>query len=300
MAVGMIRRARIWLLALRPASLTASAVPVLVGTALAADEAFRPGLFAMAFLGSLALQSGTNLANDYYDHVQGVDTASSLGPSGVIQRGLLPPQAVLLGGFVAFGAAAVLGLVIAAFVGWPVLALGAASLLAGFAYTAPPLKLAYRGLGEVTVFAFMGPAVVMGAAYVQLETWTWSAFLASIPVGLLASAILHANNLRDIEDDRAHGKRTVATLLGRPAADYELAALVTAAFAIALALAILGAAPLTTLVALAALPAGVLLLHALATSRDARSLNRVLAGAVGVHLLFGLLWALGFALDAWI
>ena len=299
MAVGMIRSARIWLLALRPASLTASAVPVLVGTALAADEAFRPGLFAMAFLGSLALQSGTNLANDYYDHVQGVDTASSLGPSGVIQRGLLPPRAVLIGAFVAFGAAAAFGLVIATFVGWPVLALGVASLLAGFAYTAPPLKLAYRGLGELTVFAFMGPAVVMGAAYVQLETWTWDAFLASIPVGLLASAILHANNLRDIEDDRAHGKHTLATLLGRPAADYELAALVAAAFAIAAALAILGTAPLTTLVALAALPAGVLLLRALATSPDPRSLNRVLAGAVGVHLLFGLLWALGFALEAW-
>ena len=296
----MARTLRIWLWALRLPSFTASVIPVLVGTAVAADEAFRPGLFVMALFGSMALQGGTNLVNDYYDHAQGVDTGASLGPSGVIQRGLLSPRAVLIAGFVTFGVGAALGIAIAALVGWPVLVLGVASVLAGYAYTAPPLKLAYRGLGELTSFAFMGPVIVMGAAYVQTEEFTWEAFLASLPVGLLVAAILHANNLRDIDDDRAHAKRTLASLVGRPWADYELVALVLGAFAALIALVATGAAPLTALVALAALPSALRVLRPLPSSNDARSLNRVLLGTVGAHLLFGLLWALGFALEAWV
>lgn len=296
----MARMLRIWLMALRPASLTASAIPVLVGTAVVADETFRPGIFLLAFFGSLALQGGTNLVNDYYDHVQGADTATSLGPSGVIQQGLLEPRAVLAGGFVAFGLGAALGLVIAALVGWPILALGVASVLAGYAYTAPPFKLAYRALGEATVFVFMGPAIVMGAAYAQTEEWNWEALLVSLPIGLLVATILHANNLRDIEEDRAHDKHTLASLVGRPAADYEYAVLILGAYVAALALVTSGAAPLIALIAIASLPLALLLLRTLPTSRSARSLNRVLAGTAGVHLAFGSLWALGIALGRWV
>ncbi len=295
----MARLLRIWLLALRPVSLTASVVPVLVGTAVVADEAFRPGLFALALFGSLAFQAGTNLVNDYFDHVQGVDTVESLGPSGVIQRGLLSPRAVLAGGLASFALGAALGLAITVVVGWPVLVLGVASIVAGYTYTAPPLKLAYRGLGEATVFLFMGPVIVMGAAYVQVGAWTWEAFLASLPVGLLVAAILHANNLRDIDDDRAHGKRTLASLVGRPAADYEHVALVAGAYVAVAALVALSGAPRAGLIAFLSLPAALGLLRTLSRSRSARSLNRVLAGTAGVHLLFGLLWALGLALGEW-
>ena len=296
---AMARLIGIWLLALRPPSLTASVIPVLVGTAAVADEVFRPGLFVLVLLGSMALQGGTNLVNDYFDHALGVDTNETLGPSGVIQRGVLSPRAVLIGGLVSFAIGSALGIWIAVVVGWPVLALGVASVVAGYAYTAPPLKLAYRGLGEVTSFAFMGPAVVVGAAYVQLETWTWEPFLASVPVGLLAAAILHANNLRDIEGDREHGKRTIAALTGRPIADYELALLIAAAFAVALSLVIQDAAPSSALLALLPLPRALLLLRSLAASVEPRELNRVLFGAVELHLTFGSLWALGFALRAW-
>jgi 1,4-dihydroxy-2-naphthoate octaprenyltransferase len=295
----MAQALRIWFIAVRPVSLTAALIPVLVGTAAVADEAFRPGLFVLALAGSFAFQAGTNLVNDYFDHVQGVDTAISLGPSGVIQQGLLSPRAVLAGGLVCFALGGALGLTITALVGWPVLILGIASVIAGYAYTAPPLKLAYRGLGEATVFVFMGPVIVMGAAYVQIEAWTWEAFLASLPVALLVAAILHANNLRDIENDRGQGKVTIAALLGRPAADYELAALVLGAYAVATALAASGAAPLTTLVALVSLPVALRLLATLRRSDGPRSLNLVLAGSAGLHLLFGLLWALGYALEAW-
>jgi 1,4-dihydroxy-2-naphthoate octaprenyltransferase len=295
----MARSLRIWFMALRPISFTAAVIPVLVGTALVADQAFRPGLFALALVGSLALQGGTNMINDYYDHLLGADSADSLGPSGVIQRGILDPRSVLIAGFVAIGAGVAIGLVITVLVGWPVLVLGVASVLAAFFYTAPPVKLAYRALGELTTFMFMGVIIVMGAAYVQIEAFTWTAFAASLPVGLLTAAILHANNLRDIEGDRAHAKHTLASLVGRPWADYEFIALVLGAFAFAIVLPATGAAPLTTFIALLALPAAMRLLRTLQSSRDPRSLNRVLAGSAGLHMLFGLLWALGFALDAW-
>ncbi len=291
---------KIWLMALRPLSFTAAVIPVLAGTAVVADENFRPGLFVLALLGSVALQGGTNLVNDYFDHVWGTDTAQSLGPSGVIQRGLLSPRAVLIGGFVMFAVGAAIGLVITALVGWPVLVLGVVSVLGGYAYTGPPFKLAYRALGEVTVFVLMGVIIVMGAAYVQIEAFTLEAFLASVPVGLLTAAILHANNLRDIQDDRANHKLTLASIAGRPIADYELIALVLGAFVAVGALVITQDAPVTTLIALLALLPSLRLLAMLPRSKTPRSLNAVLAGTAGVHMLFGTLWARGFALDAWV
>ena len=295
----MARSARIWLLAVRLPSLTAAVVPVLAGTAVAADENFRPGLFVLALLGSMAFQAGTNLVNDYYDHTFGVDTAFSLGPSGVIQRGLLEPRAVLLGALAMFAGGAAAGIAVTLLTGWPVLVLGVASLIAGYAYTGPPFKLAYRALGELTVFTFMGPVIVMGATYVQIEAFTWESFLASLPVGLLVAAILHANNLRDIEGDREQRKITLASVVGRPGADIEMAALVLGAFVCALVLIATGAAPLYALAVLLAVPLMLRLLRSLATSREPRALNRVLLGSVGLHLVFGLLWALGYALDAW-
>ena len=162
-----------WLTALRPISFTASIIPVLVGTAIAAEDEFHPLLFVLALLGSIAIHAGTNLVNDYFDHVKGTDNEESLGQSGVIQRGLLSARAVLAGGIVAFAVGAAIGLVITAQVGWPVLALGVASVLAGYFYTASPFSLAYRGLGEVVVFVFMGPVIVVGAYYVQTEAWGW-------------------------------------------------------------------------------------------------------------------------------
>jgi 1,4-dihydroxy-2-naphthoate octaprenyltransferase len=291
---------RLWLLALRPLSFTAAVIPVLAGTAVVADETFRPGLFVLALLGSVALQGGTNLVNDYYDHAWGTDTPESLGPSGVIQRGLLSARAVLIGGFVMFAVGAAIGLVITAVVGWPVLVLGVVSVIGGYAYTGPPLKLAYRALGEVTVFVLMGVIIVMGAAYVQIESFTWEAFLASVPVGLLTAAILHANNLRDIQDDRANHKLTLASIAGRPVADYELIALVLGAFVAVGALVMTQDAPVTTLIALLALLPALRLLSRLSHSETPRSLNAVLAGTAGLHMLFGALWSLGFALDAWI
>jgi 1,4-dihydroxy-2-naphthoate octaprenyltransferase len=290
---------RTWLIALRPVSFTASVIPVLVGTAIAAQHEFHAGLFVLALLGSIAIHAGTNLVNDYFDHVKGTDNEESLGQSGVIQRGLLSPRAVLTGGIVAFAVGAIIGLVITALVGWPVLALGIASVAAGYFYTASPFSLAYRGLGEVVVFVFMGPVIVLGAYYVQTEAWAWEPFVASLPIGLLVAAILHANNVRDIENDRRNSKWTLAALAGRPAADYEFVALMLGAYGIVIAMAIAGTAPWPVLLTLLSLPIALRIVRLEAGSSTARGLNVVLAQTAGLHMLFGVLLAVGFVVAVW-
>ncbi len=287
---------RTWFGALRPVSFTASVIPVLVGTSIAAEDEFHALLFVLALFGSVAIHAGTNLVNDYFDHVKGTDNAESLGQSGVIQRGLLSPRAVLAGGIVAFAAGGAVGLTITAMTGWPVLALGIASVLAGYFYTASPFSLAYRGLGEAVVFVFMGPVIVMGAYYVQLELFAWEAFVASVPVGLLVAAILHANNVRDIENDRRNHKWTLAALAGRPLADYEFITLTLGAYAVVLAMILAGAAPWPVLITLLTLPLAVRLVRFEMRQTGARALNVVLAQTAGLHMLFGTLLAAGFAI----
>ncbi|MBI5288174.1 MAG: 1,4-dihydroxy-2-naphthoate octaprenyltransferase [Chloroflexi bacterium] len=290
---------RTWFAALRPVSFTASVIPVLVGTAIAAQEEFHALLFVLALFGSVAIHAGTNLVNDYFDHVKGTDNVASLGQSGVIQRGMLSARAVLLGGTVAFAAGAAIGLTIASMAGWPVLALGVASVLAGYFYTASPFSLAYRGLGEAVVFVFMGPVIVMGAYYVQTETFTWEPFVASVPIGLLVAAILHANNVRDIENDRRNNKWTLAALAGRPLADYEFIALTLGAYAVVIVMAIAGTAPWPVLVTLLTLPLAVRLVRFEMSQTSPRALNAVLAQTAGLHMLFGALLAFGFAVAVW-
>jgi len=294
-----MHNARTWLVAVRPVSFTASIIPVLVGTAIAAQDEFHPLLFLLALAGSVAIHAGTNLVNDYFDHIKGTDNEESLGQSGVIQRGALSASAVLAGGICAFGAGAVIGLAIAAMTGWPVLALGVASVAAGYFYTASPFSLAYRGLGEVVVFIFMGPVIVLGAYYVQVQSWGWAPFVASLPIGLLVAAILHANNVRDIENDRRNGKWTLAALAGRPLADYEFVALVLAGYAVVVLMTVAGAAPWPVLITLLSAPLAVKLVRLEASQRSVRGLNAVLAQTAGLHMLFGALLAFGFALAVW-
>ena len=297
--IPYMNNVRTWLTAVRPISFTASIIPVLVGTAIAADHEFHPVLFVLALLGSVAIHAGTNLVNDYFDHVKGTDNAESLGQSGVIQRGLLSERAVLGGGMAAFAGGAVIGLVITAQVGWPILALGLASVAAGYFYTASPFSLAYRGLGEVVVFVFMGPVIVLGAYYVQVEAWAWAPFVASLPIGLLVAAILHANNVRDIENDRTHRKWTLAALAGRPLADYEYVALMLGGYGVVIAMTVAGAAPWPVLITLLTLPLALRIVRFEARQTSPRALNLVLAQTAGLHMMFGGLLALGFALAVW-
>jgi 1,4-dihydroxy-2-naphthoate octaprenyltransferase len=212
----------------------------------------------------------------------------------VIQQGLLSPRAVLRGGLACFALAALLGLALALHGGPVVWVMGVVGILIGFLYTAGPAPLAYVGLGEISVFLAMGVGIVLGAYAVQTQRFAWEAALAGAPIGLLVAAILHANNLRDIETDRAQGKRTLAARFGRRFAQREYAFLVVGTFVLTLALLLLdvrlGLAALPTLLTLPA--AGQLVREAFATDDYVR-LNGVLRGTARLHGRFGLLWALG-------
>ena len=193
----------IWLMAARPRTLPASVAPVLVGTALAATEGtFRPLTFIAAMLGAVFIQVGTNLSNDYSDARRGADTEDRLGPVRVTAGGLVPPRQVLVATYVAFGLAVLAGAYLIATAGWELLLIGVASILAGVLYTGGPRPYGYEGLGEVFVFLFFGVVAVTGSYFAQVERLTWEAFVLAVPVGLLASAILVVNNVRDLETDR--------------------------------------------------------------------------------------------------
>ena len=286
----------VWWRAVRPFSFTASVTPVLVGSAVAYhDGLFDLVRFGVTLVASVAIHAATNLINDYYDHLRGVDTAESIGPSGVIQQGLLAPRAVLLGGLVLFALGGLLGLWLVAVVGWPILAIGAAGVLAGYAYTGGPLPLGYIGLGDLTVFLFMGVVIVGGAYYVQAGTVSVAAVWASLPIAALVAAILVVNNLRDIEDDRAKGKRTLATFIGRRGARLEYLLLLLLAYAsVALGVA-LRVLPAPTLIVLLTLPRALANWRVIRESTDALTLTRGgVRETARLHQRLGVLLAIAF------
>src|SRR3712207_1079228 len=222
-------------MAARPRTLPAAVAPVLVGTALAATEGtFKAATFIAALLGALFIQVGTNLSNDYSDARRGADTEDRLGPVRVTAGGLVPPRQVLIATYVAFAGAVLAGAYLIATAGWELLLVGVASILAGVLYTGGPRPYGYEGLGEVFVFLFFGVVAVAGSYFAQVEDLTAESLLLATPVGLLASAILVVNNVRDLETDRRAGKRTLAVRLGRPRTRRLYAALVACAFVTAL------------------------------------------------------------------
>ncbi len=295
---GLRSTVAIWWRAVRPFSFTASATPVLVGSAAAfASGRFDPGLFLVTLMAAVAIHAATNLVNDYYDHLRGVDTSASLGPSGVIQRGLLQPRSVLVGAVVLYAVGGLLGLRLVAVVGWPVLIIGIVSLLAGYAYTGGPLPLGYLGLGDLVVLVFMGPVIVLGSYYVQARTVAPTAVWASLPMGALVTAILVVNNLRDLEGDRAHGKRTLATVLGSEGTRIEYLALLLGTYMVLGVGVALHALPPLALLAVLTLPRAFITWQIVRQETDPLALTRAgLRGTAGLHLWFGLLLSLAFLL----
>jgi len=289
---------RVWLRAVRPFSFTASATPVIVGSAAAyAAGQFDAGLFLAALIASVAIHAGANLANDYYDHARGVDTAESVGPSGMIQQGILSPRTVLAGALVAFAVGGALGLWLITVRGWPILAIGVVSVLAGYAYTGGPVPLGYVGLGDAVVFVFMGVTTVMGAYFVQTGTVTATAGWAALPLAALVTNILVVNNIRDLEPDRRGGKRTLATFIGRQASEREYLLLLYATYGSVVSGVIIGALPVETLVVLTTIPLAIRVWTVVRTETDPRALTRGgLRGTALLHVLVGLLLSLGFVL----
>ena len=207
--------ARLWVAGARPRTLGAAIAPVVVGTAAAhhASGSTSWGRAALALVVALALQVGVNYANDYSDGVRGTDR-NRKGPVRLTATGLATPRAVAVASGLALLVAAGAGLALAALVSWWLLAVGAAAIVAALGYTGGPRPYGYHGLGEVMVLAFFGFVATAGSAYVQLERVPATAWWGSLTVGLLATAILVANNVRDLDTDAAAGKRTLAVRLG--------------------------------------------------------------------------------------
>lgn len=286
----------VWFEATRPFSFTASVVPVVVGTLVAAMHRFNPLYFVLALVGSILIHAGTNLINDYYDHIKGIDGPDALGPSHAIQQGKLTPRQVLRFGIACFAGGAAIGLVLVGLRGLPLLWLGLASVIAGFFYTAAPVSLAYIGLGELTVFFFMGPVMVLGAYFVQIGHYAWQPVIVSLPIAFLVTAILHANNLRDLDSDRAKGKRTLATFIGRRPANWEYYLLIAGTYITLIVMVITAVAPWPVLISLLTLPAAVRAVTFTARTAEPRKLNFLLRDTAQLHLQFGALLAVGLAI----
>jgi 1,4-dihydroxy-2-naphthoate octaprenyltransferase len=289
---------KLWLLAARPRTLPAAVAPVLVGTSLAAtQDDFSVLPFLAALIGSVFIQIGTNLSNDYSDARRGADTEERLGPVRVTAGGLMPPKRVLVGTYVAFGIAVAAGLYLAAVAGWELLVVGAASILAGVLYTGGPRPYGYEGLGELFVFVFFGLVAVVGSYYVQTEDLRWEAFALAVPIGLLAAAILVVNNVRDIDTDARAGKRTLAVKLGRNGARLLFAAMITVAFAAPAATWAFGGLTAWVLLTLAAVPLVPPLVETVFTRTDGPALNQALADTGRLLAVFSLLLSAGVLLS---
>jgi 1,4-dihydroxy-2-naphthoate octaprenyltransferase len=289
---------RIWLMAARLRTLPAAIAPVLVGTSLAGFEhSFHPLRFVAALFGAVFIQVGTNLSNDYSDARRGADAEDRLGPVRVTAGGLVPPSQVLVATYVSFGLAVLAGIYLIVVAGWLLLAIGAASILAGVLYTGGPRPYGYAGLGEAFVFLFFGVVAVAGSYYVEVTHLRWEAFALSVPVGLLAAAILIVNNIRDIDSDRRARKRTLAVRLGRERTRIMFATTVYVAYPLALVTWLAG--PLRAWVALPwlSLPLAVALVRIVRTKTDGSSLNGALARSGMLQLCFCVLLSAGLLLS---
>ncbi len=282
----------VWLQASRLRTLPAAAAPVIVGTALAIEDGdFDALAFVAALLGALFIQIGTNLSNDYSDARRGADTEDRLGPVRVTAGGLVPPRHVLIGVYVSFAIAVLSGIYLIVVAGPVLLLIGGASILAGVLYTGGPRPYGYEGLGEVFVFLFFGIVAVTGSYYVQIQELPWQAFVLAVPVGLLASAILVVNNVRDIDTDRRARKRTLAVRLGREHTRLLYMAMVLGSY-LALVPLVVGLS-VWVLLALLSAPLAVRVAIVVRTRVDGPALNGALAQTGALEFVFCVLLAAG-------
>ena len=297
MAVEKYTPVQTWLLAMRPKTLPAAAAPVIVGTAVAFREGvFRPGPALAALVGALLIQIGANLANDVLDYKKGADTQARLGPLRVTQAGLLAPVQVLTGVWLTFGLAVLVGVYLVIVGGWPIILVGLFSIAAGLAYTGGPFPLGYLGLGDVFVFIFFGLAAVCGTYYVQAGTVSTVAIWSAVPIGLLATAILAVNNLRDIETDAQAGKKTLAVRFGVSGARLEYLLMIIGAYLTSLFMWLLNLTSIGVMLTWMSLVQAIPIVRAVYREKG-RPLNKALAGTGQLELVFGILLSIGLVIE---
>ena len=308
MTTAEVSRTRAWVMAARPQTLPAAAAPVIVGTGLAVHE----GLFAsfaalMAFVGAALIQIGTNFANDYYDAIKGADTEDREGFTRVTQSGLIPPERVKLATIVTFALAILSGTYLVYVGGVPILVIGLVSVFCGWAYTGGPYPLGYHGLGDLFVFVFFGVIAVMGTFYVQAAavladplttaippgTVTVEAFVASLPIAGISTAILVVNNVRDRETDAETGKRTLAVRFGYGWSRVEYVALLALAYVVPAWFWFVAGYGLAVFLPLLSLPYAALVTRTVLTRTDGRALNPALEQTGKLLVLYAVLLATG-------
>ncbi|MCP4004941.1 MAG: 1,4-dihydroxy-2-naphthoate polyprenyltransferase [bacterium] len=286
----------VWGLAIRPRTLGASLVPVLVGCAVAwAEAGFSSAVAFVCGLAALLLQIGTNLANDAIDFSRGVDTEARIGPTRVTQAGLLSHRQVTVGAAISFALAVACGTYLVSIGGWPIFWIGLASVVAAVAYSGGPFPLSTHGLGEVAAFVFFGVIAVTGTSFLHTGSLSGLALRASVPVGLLVTCIMLVNNLRDIESDSPVGKRTLAVRLGAARTRVLYALLIGMAFSAPLVLVLPVQGSIPPAAAWLSLPLGIQLIRHVRDARTGPEFNLLLAHTARLHSVFGLLWALGIA-----
>lgn len=291
-------RLSIWFHAARPKTLGAAIAPVIMATAMAwRDGAFHWPSALCALAGAVLIQIGTNFANDYFDFAKGADTDERIGPLRATQAGLVAPETMRRAMMATFGMVALPGAYILYRGGWPFLAIGVASVACGVLYTAGPLPLGYVGLADLFVLVFFGPVAVCGTYYLQAQALTVPVAVASLAPGLLSVALLTVNNLRDIEQDRKAGKRTLAVRFGRTFARYEYAASIgLACVAVPAYLYLTTVRRLLPLVPIIVLGMGAGGIRTVFTETDGPPLNRALGLTGRLLLVFSLLFSLGWIL----
>lgn len=295
--MNQLSQAKIWLMAFRPKTLMASICPVMIGTAMAFGDGIQHfPTAAVCLLGALAIQIGTNLANDYFDFKKGADTHERIGPTRVTQAGLVKPGAIIFAFSFMFFLSAVCGYFIYQRAGWPILAIALASILSGLLYTAGPKPLGYLGMGDLFVFIFFGPVAVAGTYYAQSLEFNLAIVLAGIAPGLLSVAILCVNNLRDIQNDLKSGKLTLAVRFGRSFAISEYFFCMSAACLTPILIYSIIQDHIETLMASATLLLAIPALKAVACQTDGPSLNNALAFTGKLLLIYSILFSIGWIL----
>ena len=295
-------RLKLWIKALRAPFFQAVIVPVVVGTAVAWYETgtFLPVYFALVLFGVVFLHAGTNLANDYFDHRSGADAANKTptpfsGGSRVIQEGLIAPGRILVGSLLFFGLSVLVGLSLIYLRGWVILLFGVAGLLSGYFYTGSPIRLGYRGWGELLVGVNLGPLAVCGAYYVQAETISPGAIVASVPVGLLIAAVLYINEFHDFDADKTVGKKTLVVILGREKATKGFYLLMLSTYVVVVLGIVAGVVPWPAILTLLILPVTWKTLKITrANYSNTSNLVPAMAKTIFTHMAFGGLLSAGY------
>ncbi len=288
-------RAAIWTLAARPKTLWAAFAPVLMGTAMAFEAGGFHALSALAALvGALLIQIGTNFSNDYADFLKGADTEARKGPLRATQAGLVSPRSMKRAAILVFSLAVVAGLYLIWRGGWPILIIGLLSIFSGVIYTAGRHSLAYLGLGDLFVLVFFGPVAVGGTYYVQALDISWPVILSGVGAGMLSVAILLANNIRDIDEDRLAGKKTLVVRFGRSFGAGLYAASVAVAGLVPISMFLLTGRHPWVMAAAVVAPLALPNLKALRDITDAYALNPLLGATARLLLIYSVLFSIGW------